>query len=157
MNEPTILMNEDPMEEAWLMVRAAETAPITGTDDLRHLLALRQDKEAHENALKGINAEIDTIQARILDRWVDDGVDSMRVDGKTVSLRRSVYAKVLDREHIAEALREAGLESMLTPNTNTLSAWLREREEREEPLPPSLEGIVGTYERFSLSVRNGRQ
>lgn len=126
------------------------------TDDLRQLLALRQAKESHENALKGINAEIEVIQSRILDRWVDDGVDSMRVDGKTVSLRRQVWARVLDRERITDALREAGLDSMLTPNTNTLSAWLREKEEAGEPLPQGLEGIVGTFEKFSLSVRNGR-
>lgn len=183
MNEPTILMNEDAMEEAWKMVRgpkaapgsavaagagsetisppsrraAATTAPTNGSDALRQLLTLRQLKGQHEDALKGINAEIDTITASILDRWADEGVDSMRVDGKTVSLRRQVYARVLDREHVAAALQEAGLGHLLTPNTNTLSAWLREKEEAQEPLPPSLEGIVGTYERFSLSVRNGRQ
>ena len=126
-------------------------------DDLKQLLGLRQLKEQHEDALKGINAEIDTITARVLDRWTDDGVDSMCVDGKTISMRRQVYARVLDREHVAEALREAGLEHLLTPNTNSLSAWLREKEEAQESLPPCLEGIVGTYERFSLSVRNGRQ
>jgi hypothetical protein len=126
-------------------------------DDLKQLLALRQLKEQHEDALKGINAEIDTIQARVLEQWANEGVDSMRVDGKTVSLRRQIYARVLDREHIAEAMRAAGIEHLLTPNTNSLSAWLREKEEAQEPLPPCLEGIVGTYERFSLSVRNGRQ
>lgn len=130
---------------------------MSAMDDLKRLLSLRQEKETHEDALKGINAEIDTIQTRILDRWSEDGVDSMRVNGKTVYLRRSLYARVLDRQNIAEAMREAGLDSMLTPNTNTLSAWLREREDQDLPLPPSLEGIVGTYERFALGVRAGRQ
>jgi len=125
-------------------------------EDLRRLLALRQDKERHEDVLKGINAEIEILTSRILDRWTDDGVDSVKMDGKTIYVRRSIYAKVLDREHVAEAMREAGLDSMLTPNTNTLSAWLREREDNGEPIPPALDGIVGTYERFSLSVRNGR-
>jgi len=125
-------------------------------EDLRRLLALRQDKERHEDVLKGINAEIEIMTSRILDRWTDDGVDSVKMDGKTIYVRRSIYAKVLDREHVAEAMREAGLDSMLTPNTNTLSAWLREREDNGEPIPPALDGIVGTYERFSLSVRNGR-
>lgn len=126
------------------------------SDDIRDLLALRAKKEQHEEELRVINMQIDEITERVLDRWVDQGVDSVRVDGKTVSLRRQIYARVLDREQIAEALREAGVGHLLTPNTNTLSAWLREREGNNEPLPPCLEGIVGTYERFSLSVRNGR-
>lgn len=129
---------------------------MTQTDDLRALLELRSEKERHEDALKGINAEIDVITQRVLDRWSEEGVSSMKVDGTTVYLRRSIYARVLDREHVVEALREAGLDAMLTPNTNTLSAWLREKEEAGEPLPPSLEGIVGTFERFALGVRNGR-
>ena len=126
------------------------------SDDLRALLALRKAKEQHENDLKGINGEIEVITGRILDRWAEDGIDSMKVDGNTISLRRQVYARILDREHVAEAMREAGLDAMLTPNTNTLSAWLREKEDNGEPLPPGLDGIVGTYERYSLSVRNGR-
>lgn len=125
------------------------------TDDLRRLLDLKAKKEAHEAALKPITAEIEEITARVLDRWSEDGVSSMKVDGRLLSLRRQVWARVLDREHVAEALREAGLETFLTPNTQTLSAWLREKEENGEPLPPGLEGIVGTFEKFSLAVRKG--
>lgn len=130
---------------------------MSGTDDLKKLLGLNAQKEALEQQLKEINQERDRITGHVLERWSTDGVSSMKVDGKTVYLRRSVYARVLDREHVADALRAAGLDSMLTPNTNTLSAWLREKEEQGEPLPPSLDGIVGMYERFALGVRNGRQ
>lgn len=178
MNKPTIAMNEDAMEEALFLTRrphaeaavagqavtpslnraAATTAPTSaGTDSLKRLLALSAEKDALEAQIKTVNAERDRITQDILDRWSEDGTQSIKFDGKTVYLRRSVYAKVLDREHIAEAMREAGLDSMLTPNTNTLSAWLREKEENGEPLPPALDGMVGTYERFALGVRSGRQ
>lgn len=180
MSEPTVLMNEDAAEEALRFVRsqqpakavaasqkmathssspaAATTAPIDRVAaDLRRLLELKAEKEEHENALKPIATEIEVLTARILDRWAEDGVSSMKVNGATVYMRRSIYARILDREHVAEAMREAGLDSMLSPNTNTLSAWLREREENDEPIPPALDGIVGTYERFQLGVRNGRQ
>lgn len=151
MNEPTILMNEDEAEEALRFVRTP-----TLTAPLKRLLTLNAEKDALEAQLKAVNAERDHITQSILDRWSEDGTQSIKLDGKTVYLRRSIYAKVLDREHVAEAMREAGLDSMLTPNTNTLSAWLREKEENGEPLPPGLDGIVGTYERFALGVRNGR-
>ena len=130
---------------------------MSATDTLKELLVLNAEKDQLEARLKEINAERDRITQHVLDRWAEDGVSSMKVDGKTVYMRRSIYARILDREHVAEAMREAGLASMLTPNTNTLSAWIREKEENGEPLPPSLDGIVGTYERFALGVRNGRQ
>lgn len=126
------------------------------TDDLRRLLELRQQKESHEDALKPINTEIEMVTGRILDRWAENGIDSMKLDGKLVSLRRQSWARVLDREHVAEVLREAGLDHLLTPNATSLSAYVREREENELPLPPAFEGVIGTYEKFSLSVRNGR-
>ncbi len=129
---------------------------MSGTEGLKRLLELNARRKVIEAELKEINAESDQITQSVLDRWSEDGVTSMKVDGHTVYMRRSIYAKVLDRDRIADAMREAGLASMLTPNTNTLSAWLREREENQEPLPQSLEGIVGTFERFALGVRNGR-
>lgn len=155
MNEPTVLMNEDAMEEALRFVRSPSPVE-SGTASLKRLLTLNAEKDELEARLKTVNSEREHITQTILDRWSEDGTQSIKLDGKTVYLRRSVYAKVLDREHVAEALREAGLDSMLTPNTNTLSAWLREKEENGEPMPPGLDGIVGTYERFALGVRNGR-
>lgn len=130
---------------------------MSANDSLKRLLALNTEKDALEAQLKDVNAERERITQGILDRWSEDGTQSIKIDGKTVYLRRSIYAKVLDREHVAAALRDAGLDFMLTPNTNTLSAWLREKEENGEPIPQSLDGVVGTYERFALGVRNGRQ
>lgn len=179
-----VVLNDDPMQDALNFVRSqprlsedqqiaagdATAVPVTSdptsqpstpgavtTAPIRQLIALNGEKDALEARLKEINADRERVTQSILDRWSEDGTQSIKLDGKTVYLRRSVYAKVLDREHVAEALREAGLDFMLTPNTNTLSAWLREREENGEPIPPGLDGIVGTFERFALGVRNGRQ
>lgn len=129
---------------------------MSAADDLRQLIALRAAKERHEDALKGINGEIDTITARILDRWAEDGIDSMKVDGKLVSLRRQVWARILDRSVVAEVLREAGLDALLTPNLQSLSAYIREVESNEQELPPAFAGVIDRHERYSLSVRNGR-
>lgn len=127
-------------------------------DLIRRYLALKDRKEALDAQAKDVAAELETVQAALLERWSEDGTTSQRVDGRLVSLRRQAYATVVDSDYdrAARALKEAGLEGLLRPNTQTLSAWIREREAAGEPLPASFEGAIGLYERFSLSVRNGR-
>jgi hypothetical protein len=125
-------------------------------DDLRRLLQLKAQKQEHEDALKPIATEIEIVTARILDRWAEDGVSSMKVDGRLLSLRRQVWARVLDRERIVSALEAAGLGHLLTPNSQSLSAVLREWEENGQDIPAPLVGVIDSFERFSLSVRNGR-
>lgn len=127
-------------------------------DDIKRLLELKAEKEMHDDALKGITAEIEAVQSRILDRWIEEGTSSQRVDGKLVSVRCQKFATVIDGnyEAAAAALKATGLEHLLRANTQTLSAWMREREENGQGQPPEFEGVIGQYERYSLSVRNGR-
>lgn len=123
------------------------------TDDLRAWLALDDQRRALEDQVKAITTQCEQMRERILERWADEGVDSVRVDGRTVAVRRSVYARVLDRARLVPALRAAGLEDLLTANTTTLSAWIREREDHGEPLPTAFDEVIGTFERFSLVTR----
>lgn len=126
------------------------------TDDVRRLVELRAEKDRLEEALKPVTTEIEAVTARILDRWSEDGIDSMRVDGKHVVLSRRVWARVIDRARVAEVLRAAGLDALLTPNAQSLSAYVKEMEENDQPLPPGFEGVIDRFEKYSLSVRNGR-
>lgn len=127
-------------------------------DLIRRYLALKDRKEALDAQVKEVTAELEAVQAALLERWSEDGTTSQRVDGRLVSLRRQAFATVIDSDYdrAARALKEAGLDHLLRPNTQTLSALLREYEAEGRPLPPSFEGAIGIYERYSLSVRNGR-
>jgi hypothetical protein len=131
---------------------------VSSTDTLKRLLDLNAEKDAIEAQLKAINAERDKVTAAILERWTEEGTSSQKVNGKLVSLRCQKFATVIDGnyEAAAQALKAAGLEYLLRANTQTLSAWIREREENGEPMPSSFEGVIGSFERYSLSVRNGR-
>jgi hypothetical protein len=134
-----------------------DAPPTTAAQDIKRLLELRAAKDDHEAALKPIVAEIDKLSERILERWAEEGTSSQKVNGKLVSLRCQKFATVVDGnyEAAAAALKAAGLEHLLRANTQTLSAWMREREENGLSQPPEFEGVIGTYERYSLSVRKG--
>lgn len=123
--------------------------------DLHRYLDLHARKRALEAEMKEVNAEMEALQASVLERWMDEGVTSVKVNGSTLYVRRSVYATVIDGDYAraTRALKEAGLEYLLRANTTSLSAWVREREENGEPLPPSFEGAIGRFERYQLGTR----
>lgn len=129
---------------------------MSAADRLHRYLALQARKRALDTESKEVGAEMERLQAEILDRWVDDGVTSVRVNGSTVYVRRQALATIVDGDYdrAARALREAGLEGLLRANTTSLGAFIRECEANEQPLPPSFEGAIATFERFSLGVRN---
>lgn len=122
-------------------------------ETLKQFIALDARRKALDAELKDVTGRLEAMREPLLDQWIQEGVTSLKVDGHTVSLRRQVWARVVDRERIADALRREGLESLLTPNSQQLSAWVREREAEGQPLPASFAGVVDTFERFSLSVR----
>lgn len=131
---------------------------MNGADLIQRLVSLNEEKESLEARLKTINAERETVSGAILERWAEEGTTSQKVNGKLVSVRCQKFATVVDGnyEAAATALKAAGLEHLLRANTQTLSAWMREREENGLSQPPEFEGVIGQFERYSLSVRNGR-
>lgn len=131
---------------------------MSSADLIQRLVSLNEEKEELEARLKAINSERETVSTAILERWSEEGTTSQKVNGKLVSVRCQKFATVIDGnyEAAAAALKAAGLERLLRANTQTLSAWMREREESGLGQPPEFEGVIGQYERYSLSVRNGR-
>ena len=97
------------------------------------------------------------MEKQALDWMVQNGMESARVPGMTVSVNRQLwaFAKDKDRESACEALRAAGLGDMVKENFNmlTLSAWVREQDEAGEPLPAAFAGRIEVAEVFRLGAR----
>lgn len=110
-----------------------------------------------EARVKMLKTERASLNDAILDDFAESNVESVTIDGKTVFTHRQIWAKSLfSKEAVASALRESGYGDLVTEgfNTNTLSAILREREERGDPVvPPELDGIIGFSEVYSVRAR----
>lgn len=127
------------------------------TDALHQWLSLEDERRRLEAELKEVVSQQEQLREGLLEAWMQDGVTSVRVNGRTVWLQRQAYAQIVDGdyERAAAALKAAGLESLLRPNLSTLSAYIREREANGESLPPSFAGAVQVFERFNLRARKG--
>lgn len=170
MNEPTVVLNEDAMEEALFFVRGPQTKPksraVTATvrppkpvespahPQTEEWLFLERHRRELETELKSIVSEQDRLRQQILERWSMDGTSKEFVDGYTVHTQRRLYPKVADKARLAIALREAGLTDFLTVDEKAFGIYVTAMDEEGRPLPDSIAAHVGgTFERFALVVR----
>lgn len=110
-------------------------------------------KEA-ERLVESIKARRQVVEEQLLEQFAETGTSSVRVNGRTVSMRRDLYSKILDAERLNDALREAGFGDLVEEKVNSqrLSALVREIDRGDIEQPEALVGVVDKSERFSIRV-----
>ncbi len=119
------------------------------TERIKRFVELENEKAALQTKLKAIADEQEKLSNAILEDFVTDEIDSIKLNGRTVFIKETIFAKISSKEEAIKALREAGLDDFITEgyNTNTISAYVREKEKQGEPLP----------EAFSNAIQVGRR
>ncbi len=130
-------------------------------DKARRFAELKRLIAAKDADIKVLKEELEPLEAELLDEFAEEGVASVGVkDGDrkvtVFSKRMLVATNLVDPEATAQACKAAGLGHMVGErvNANTLSAYVRDLEKADEPLPDSFEGVIGTFEKFSVGVRS---
>jgi hypothetical protein len=99
-------------------------------ENLREFVALEKKKAELNREIKQTQKALDALDTLLTQQLLDDGVQSVNVDGRTVYLRRDLYASALDgdRAAVVQALKDSGLSQYVSEqyNTNSLSAYVRE-------------------------------
>ena len=105
------------------------------------LRILKDRKEALEENLKSVNAQISAIQGAALPNAMEEAdITKFTVEGiGSVHLRDDVAASVLkaDREALHTELRGTGHEALIVDHVwpQTLTAWVKEQLENGNPVP----------------------
>lgn len=129
----------------------------------------RLDRElrAAENKVKKLKAQRTDVEARVLEYFQKTGVDSFKIGGITIYLRRQLWASTIgDPETVANAFKSNGLGHMVAPkvNTQTLSSWVREQEKDNDCnsvdeimtfIPPDIAEVIKVSEVFKIQTRKG--
>jgi vacuolar-type H+-ATPase subunit E/Vma4 len=109
---------------------------------------LTEQKRALKGQSDETQKELDAIEEQLQEAFLANGVQNqgVHVDGKrwTIYVKETHRASILaaERERAYASLRAAGLGDLIQPTVHpsTLTAWVRERLEAEEPLPV-LDGV----------------
>jgi hypothetical protein len=98
-------------------------------EQLKHFVCLENRKRDLDNELKATKQQLDDLEQVLVPQFIDDGVQRMTVDGRTVSLSQDIYAGPLnDRADVVIALKQSELGQYVAENynANSLTAFVRE-------------------------------
>ena len=116
----------------------------------------RQRKKL-ELQVKDLKEKLAKLMPKVEEELLQAGVDSLKLDGASVGTRSQLWAKPKngDYEKACEALRKAGLDDFVRErfNTNTLSAYVRELRDNDQPLPESFVGVIEVSEVTKVITR----
>jgi hypothetical protein len=98
-------------------------------EQLKEFVCLETRKRELDSELKAITARIDDLEEALVPQFLEDGVSSMKVDGRTVYIAQDIHASpVNDRAEVIAALKRSELGQYVAENYNTqsLKAFVRE-------------------------------
>ena len=121
---------------------------------LRQYKEKREEKAKLSEQLKMIEGEIKLLEDMIINNFADEGIKSINVDGKTITTSSQIWAKIAPdkKEEAKHILRELGLDSIITLNYQSLSAYIREIVKSGEELPEQFRDVIGYHDKVGLRM-----
>ena len=131
----------------------------TTIEMMRKLVAIDEELASHEDTVASLKAARTALEAELFDRMVDEGVQHVSVDGRTVyrstTIRGSIKAD--SKVQAVEALRELNLGDLIksepTVHPATMAAKIREWMEHDGRVPEIIEPYLSIFEAHSVRVR----
>ena len=127
------------------------------TEELKRFVALEERRHRLETEIDTIKAESAELEGRLLPQFEQSGTERVAIDGRTVYVERKLWAKPKDGDKpaVCKALKRCRLGDYVeeTFNTNSLSAYVRELDRDDRPLPPTLAAVLDVSEVYKLRTR----
>jgi len=98
-------------------------------EQLKEFVCLENRKKELDAEQKQVKQQLDDLEDALVPQFIQDGIQKMTVDGRTVSLVHDIYASPLyDRDDVVAALKQSELGQYVAENynTNSLTALVRE-------------------------------
>lgn len=142
---------------------SAAATPVESADirTVRKYAQLENRRAELDDELKAVKAQLADLEPAVLSYFQRQGMQSTKMEGRTLYLKRELYAGRADgieSEFACEALKSAGLGEFVREGivTNSLSALLRERDREhgyEQAVPEPLRGVIVANEVHKVGSR----
>lgn len=127
---------------------------------LEFLVELRDNKAELDSQIKGLNAEIESVESEIIADMLDNEDASFNHKGITCSLvqREFVSPEQERKSDLWAVMKENGFEDLFTINSQTLSGTIKDlKANNDDQLPDWLEGLVKITEKPSIRLSKGKR
>lgn len=128
---------------------------------LEAFLQANDDVATVKEELAKLVEQRDDLERQLLSEFEEDGISSVKVNGRTVYLHRQMWARPIDgaagRPAVVRACRDLGLVEFVKEdiNVNQISGYVREQEKLGNELPKELADTLTITEDFGVRVRRG--
>lgn len=131
----------------------------------KEIVALDAKVKEMEQVVKDLKAERANVEAMLLEAWAVEGIDQLKVDGRTVFTQSTTRANIKKNPEAFEAFAAHGAPDLIkeTINANSLAAWVREREvegsspddpvEKRFNIDPELARFISVHDQTHVRVR----
>lgn len=137
---------------------------MAGKTLFERFIKIEEEKIALEEKLKSVKAKRDDLADKIMSSFEKQGIDNIRINGRTVYIQRQIWAGHNgDKQATCDAFKDAGLDEYISDNFNTqqISAYVREFEgdsvltmdELLSKLPKQIQGAIKLTEKFQVKTR----
>ena len=123
-------------------------------DKLKKYIQLNDEiKELKQRQIE-LTLSKDELQDEIFTEMEESGISNMKMDGRTIYLHKQTWVRANDKTEACAYMKEHGLEDYVKEdfNTNSLSAYYREMEKSDEPLPDGFDKVFNVNPTFSVRV-----
>lgn len=117
---------------------------------------LRGQKDYFESEVKRLTEEIKKLETRLVDKMIDQGMTSMRLEGVgLLTVSNKLVAKITDKDKFFKWLEDTGRASLIKRDVNymTLQAFANELGIENEELHAAHENGLDYEEKAILSLR----
>lgn len=129
------------------------------TQALQEYVRLEDKRRELEAELAAVKEAQAPLHDRVLEWFVQAGIQRTTMHGMTCWVQRLVWAGAKDGNtpRLVEALQDVGLEDLVKEavNTQTLSAYVREQERNGADMPAVLADAMQVTEQFKVRTRRG--
>lgn len=131
---------------------------MTDINTVEKYAKLENDKASLEDQLAAVKAKLDDLRPGVLEYFQSHSVDKLTSAGRTLYLRREIWAGRPDGvtpQQLSRVLDDLGMDEFHedAPKMQSLSAWLRELDRDGKEIPPGLQPVLVANEVFKLGSR----
>ena len=124
-------------------------------DTIKRIIELTDAISEANDTIKALEDERAALEAQLIDKWAEDGIQSMHLDGRCVYLHVATYASLPQgMEAAIDVLRQSDFADLVKPTVNrqSLGALVRELHQ-DGNLPAAFEGVIEPGFRPAIRVR----
>ena len=125
-------------------------------DKVKRIVAIKNELDELDGQMKALKAEYDKLEPEVIEYMSSEGIQNLAVDGRTVYVKRQLWASVNQGNPAAlDILRDNGLSDFIEEkvNSNRISSFVREFEKNEEEIPGWCRDALNITEKYSVGMQ----